>query len=79
MPEIEYDELQDILCHQMCYVELELGSDLATLLMEEMQGKNPKLSAFTQLLDPDKASPVVAPKAASPDLEEDEEDMAEPF
>lgn len=39
MPRIEYDELQDILCHQMCYVELELGSDLATLLVGEMQGE----------------------------------------
>lgn len=36
MPEIEYDELQDILCHQMCYIELELGESLATLLVEEM-------------------------------------------
>ena len=40
MPEIEYDELQDILCHQMCYVELELGIDLATLLMEEINEAN---------------------------------------
>ena len=39
MPEIEYDELQDILCHQMYYVEAELGEDLGTLLMEEMQGE----------------------------------------
>lgn len=36
MPEIEYDELQDILCRQTCYIELELGIDLATLLVEEM-------------------------------------------
>ena len=36
MLEIEYDELQDILCHQTCYIELELGIDLATLLVEEM-------------------------------------------
>ena len=36
MSEIEYDELQDILCHQMCYIELELGESLATLLVEEM-------------------------------------------
>lgn len=36
MPEIEYDELQDILCHQTCYIELELGESLATLLVEEM-------------------------------------------
>ena len=48
-------------------------------VMEEMQGKNPKLEAFAHILDPDKASPVAAPKTASPDLEEDEEDMAEPF
>ncbi len=27
MPEIEYDELQDILCHQTCYIELELGGE----------------------------------------------------
>ena len=39
MPEIEYDKLQDILCHQMWYVELELGIDLATLLVEEMQSE----------------------------------------
>ena len=39
MPEIEYDELQDILCHQTYYVEAELGEDLGTLLIGEMQSE----------------------------------------
>jgi len=28
-PEIEYDELQDILCHQTCYIDSELGENLS--------------------------------------------------
>ncbi len=37
MPELEQeDTLQDILCHQMHYVEIELGVALAALLMEEL-------------------------------------------
>lgn len=40
MPELEQeDTLQDILCHQMHYIEMELGCGLAALLMEEIQGE----------------------------------------
>ena len=40
MPELEQeDTLEDILSHQMYYVEAELGEDLGTLLMEEMQSE----------------------------------------
>jgi hypothetical protein len=37
---LDYEnELSEILSHQCCYVEIELGCGLAALLMEEMQGE----------------------------------------
>lgn len=37
---LDYEnELNEILSHQSCYVEIELGCGLAALLMEQMQGE----------------------------------------
>lgn len=33
------NELNEILSHQSCYVEVELGCGLTALLMEELQGE----------------------------------------
>lgn len=36
MLELEYENLEEIMCHQACYVEMELGESLAALLMTEI-------------------------------------------
>ena len=37
MLELEYENLEEIMCHQTWFVEIELGCGLAALLMEETQ------------------------------------------